>query len=223
HCLRGAQQGPEDDPRGSAAARRRPDPGVTAMKPCPSEEQLTALLAQELSTAETGVIEDHVEKCSGCQLRLQKLVDEEGHATSEAVHNLHTLPKQAIAGPGVLSAETNTSVLPIPETPKNLGRYRAESFIGSGGMGVVCRGYAPELKREVALKLLREENRHPPECVQRFVREARITGRLQHPAVVPVYELGYEEGLPFLAMKLIDGQTLAEQLAMRQPAGHDLP
>jgi tRNA A-37 threonylcarbamoyl transferase component Bud32/tetratricopeptide (TPR) repeat protein len=193
------------------------------MKPCPSEEQLTALLAQELSAAETGVIEDHVEGCPGCQARLQKLVDEEGAATSQAVRDLHTLTKHALAGPGALSAETATSVLPAPGMPRKLGRYRVESLIGSGGMGVVWRGYDPELKREVALKLLREENRDHPECVQRFVREARITGRLQHPAIVPVHELGYEGGLPFLAMKLIDGRTLAELLAVRQHGERDLP
>jgi serine/threonine-protein kinase len=193
------------------------------MKPCPSEEQLTAFLAQELPAAETGVIEDHVEGCSGCQARLQRLVDEEGGATSEAVRDLLTLPKQAGAGGGDLSAGTATSLLPPAGAPRKLGRYRVESLIGSGGMGVVWRGYDPELKREVALKVLREENRDHPECVQRFVREARITGRLQHPAIVPVYELGYEGGLPFLAMKLIDGRTLAELLAVRQYGERDLP
>src|SRR5262249_61798260 len=64
---------------------------------------------------------------------------------------------------------------------------------------------------------------HPP-LIRRFVGEARLAGQLQHPGVVPVYDLGQlDDGRPFFAMKLIEGRTLADLLRERPDPGHDLP
>src|SRR6516225_6625892 len=83
--------------------------------------------------------------------------------------------------------------------------------VGRGGMGVVYRARDLALDREVAVKLLRNE--FPPGSAYaiRFLDEARITGQLQHPGIPAVYEVGVlPDGRPFLAMKLIRGQTLDE-------------
>jgi tetratricopeptide (TPR) repeat protein/tRNA A-37 threonylcarbamoyl transferase component Bud32 len=97
-----------------------------------------------------------------------------------------------------------------------LGAFRVEGEIARGGMGVVLRGRDDELGRTVAVKVLREELAHNPESVQRFVEEARIGGQLQHPGIVPVYQLGHaEDGRPYFAMKLVRGRTLAERFAER--------
>jgi serine/threonine-protein kinase len=91
-------------------------------------------------------------------------------------------------------------------------------------MGAVLRGHDPELGRDLAVKVILPAYRSNPDLVRRFVGEARLTGQLQHPGIVPVHDLGQlADGRPFFTMKLIQGRTLAEFLAERPDPGHDLP
>jgi serine/threonine-protein kinase len=95
-------------------------------------------------------------------------------------------------------------------------RYRVLEELARGGMGVVFRGRDREIGRDVAIKVLRENHAEGSAAHLRFVEEAQIAGQLQHPGVVPVYELGKDEaGRPFFAMKLVEGQTLGALLAGR--------
>jgi serine/threonine protein kinase/Flp pilus assembly protein TadD len=88
--------------------------------------------------------------------------------------------------------------------------------IGHGGMGIVYRARDLSLDREVAIKLLREGYPLNSVAAARFVEEARITGQLQHPGIPAVHQVGtLADGRPFLAMKLVKGQTLDEQLRGR--------
>ncbi|HZY91137.1 MAG TPA: serine/threonine-protein kinase, partial [Gemmataceae bacterium] len=104
------------------------------------------------------------------------------------------------------------------------GRYELFGKIGRGGMGEVWRGRDPSLGRDLALKVLLERHAARPEVVRRFLEEAQINGQLQHPGVVPVYELGqYGDGRPFFTMKLVKGRTLADLLTERQGPAHDRP
>ena len=89
-------------------------------------------------------------------------------------------------------------------------RYAARGTLGTGGMGVVERHFDRELGREVARKTL---HRDQPVARERFLREARITGRLEHPGIVPVYDLGRDpDGRPFYTMRIVEGRTLAASL-----------
>jgi PAS domain S-box-containing protein len=92
------------------------------------------------------------------------------------------------------------------------GRYSRLVLHASGGIGRVWRVRDDQIGREVALKALREENADDFMHRARFLREAKITGQLEHPGIVPVYELGRhaEDGQPFYTMRLIKGRTLAE-------------
>jgi tetratricopeptide (TPR) repeat protein len=104
------------------------------------------------------------------------------------------------------------------------GRYQLGEEIGRGGMGKVLKGRDPEMDRELAIKVLREEHQEHPDMVQRFLAEARINGRLQHPGIVPVYDLDrFPDQRPFFTMKLVQGRKLAELLAERPDPSHDLP
>jgi serine/threonine-protein kinase len=83
-------------------------------------------------------------------------------------------------------------------------------------MGAILRGRDADLGRELAIKVLLEKHRDQPELVRRFIEEAQIGGQLQHPGIVPVYELGrFEDRRPYFAMKLIEGRTLAALLHER--------
>jgi tetratricopeptide (TPR) repeat protein len=103
------------------------------------------------------------------------------------------------------------------------GRYHLLDEIARGGMGLVLRGRDPDLGRDLALKILLDQHRDRSDLVDRFVEEAQICGQLQHPGVVPVYDLGtLADQRPFFTMKLVKGQTLAALLATRG-AELDLP
>jgi hypothetical protein len=103
-------------------------------------------------------------------------------------------------------------------------RYRIDGEIARGGMGAVLRGRDPDLRRDVALKVLRDDFRENAEMVRRFVEEAQIAGQLQHPGIVPVYELGtFGDRRPFFSMKLVKGDTLATLLVDRPNPADGLP
>lgn len=102
------------------------------------------------------------------------------------------------------------------------GRYRFMAEIGRGGVGVVYRGRDQDLGRDVAMKVLRPEHANRQEILDRFVEEAQIGGQLQHPGIVPVYEMGLQHGdQPYFAMKLVKGETLADLLERRSEPGQE--
>jgi tRNA A-37 threonylcarbamoyl transferase component Bud32 len=110
-----------------------------------------------------------------------------------------------------------------PPVPPDTPRYRFEAFLGRGGMGEVWRGCDTVLARAVALKVLRERVFGDSQARARFEEEARYVSQLEHPAIVPVYDLGeLPDGRPFFVMKLIHGQTLEELLAARATPAEDL-
>ncbi len=103
-------------------------------------------------------------------------------------------------------------------------RYRIDGEIARGGMGAILKGRDPDLGRDVALKVLRDDLRDDAGMVRRFVEEAQIGGQLQHPGIVPIYELGtFADLRPFFAMKLVKGHTLAQLLEARDGPGDDRP
>lgn len=107
---------------------------------------------------------------------------------------------------------------------RELGKFRLESEIARGGMGIILKARDLELDRSVAVKLLRKIHNGKPQHHQQFTHEARITGRLQHPGIIPIYETGYSwDQRPYFAMKLVQGRTLSELLAERRSTQDDLP
>lgn len=107
--------------------------------------------------------------------------------------------------------------------PENVGRFRVKGLIARGGMGIVLRAYDPLLDRELALKVMRDPRANQDQQ-RRFIDEAQISSRLQHPGIIPLHELAYDsEGRPFFVMKLVAGRTLADLLAERCDTRQDLP
>jgi Protein kinase domain len=118
--------------------------------------------------------------------------------------------------------DPSSSEMP-PATARTV-RVQLLGEIARGGMGVVLKGRDSDLGRDVAVKVLLESNKEKPDLVRRFIEEAQIGGQLQHPGVVPVYELGtFRDARPYFTMKLVKGRTLAKLLADRVGAADDLP
>ena len=90
--------------------------------------------------------------------------------------------------------------------------FRIDAVIGRGGMGVVYRATQLALERPVAIKLIASERAHDPEFRARFERESKLAASIEHPNVIPVYEAGDDDGLLFIAMRLVEGTDLAQVL-----------
>ncbi|QDU23616.1 tetratricopeptide repeat protein [Urbifossiella limnaea] len=114
------------------------------------------------------------------------------------------------------------SLPPLAITPPAGGRYVLGAEIARGGMGAVYRATDTALGREVAVKLLQEQFGPDSGTARRFADEAHIAGQLQHPGIPPVHDFGtLPDGRPFLAMKLIKGDTLDQLLRTRRDPGDD--
>jgi serine/threonine-protein kinase len=104
----------------------------------------------------------------------------------------------------------------MPDLGSQSPRYQLLGALAQGGMGTIFQGRDLDLGRDLAVKVIREEHRHDPEMVRRFVEEAQIGGQLQHPGIAPIHELGrLPDGRIFIAMKLVRGRTLAALLEAR--------
>jgi predicted Ser/Thr protein kinase len=101
------------------------------------------------------------------------------------------------------------------------GAYRIDALIGRGGMSVVYRAHQPELRRNVALKLLSPDLAEDDLFRRRFLRESQLAASLDHPNVVPVYEAGEVDGLLYIAMRYVDGTDLKTVLRREGALGAD--
>jgi serine/threonine protein kinase len=94
-----------------------------------------------------------------------------------------------------------------------LGPYRIVSALGAGGMGEVYRARDPRLGRDVAVKVLTESATADPDRLQRFEREAKAVGALNHPNLLAVFDIGQDNGTPYVVFELLEGETLRARLA----------
>jgi serine/threonine-protein kinase len=100
---------------------------------------------------------------------------------------------------------------------KNLGKYKITSILGKGAMGIVYRALDPDINREVAVKTIRfdlvSEEDDREEMMERFMREAQAAGKLTHPNIITIYDVGREKEMTYIVMQLIEGKSLQKLIS----------
>jgi eukaryotic-like serine/threonine-protein kinase len=116
------------------------------------------------------------------------------------------LPGHTLGGPEATTPMTGDAPM------RQVGRYLIQSRLGRGGMATVYKAHDPQINRSVAIKFLHASLAEDEEFHLRFLREARAAGGLSHPNIVVVHDVGEIEGRPYMAMELVDGVPLSDQL-----------
>ena len=101
--------------------------------------------------------------------------------------------------------------------PDTIGRFNLIEEIGEGAMSIVYKAFDPEINRTLAIKLLRGEVAADPEYRYRFLQEAKAAGKLTHPNIVTIFDVGEVEQGPYIAMEFLEGQTLEEMMDSKTP------
>ena len=205
---------------------------------CPATRDLMRHVLGQLAGAEATEVSAHLGGCPQCQSAVRDLGMESTHLLPpgpldstpqqltaeiglESTHFLAAGPldmtprKLAAAGPKSSPGVRRSVLLRPPEAADEVGRlgsYRVFHELGSGATGVVFEAEDLTVRRRVALKVMKPVERGGEEARQRFLREGRLAAALDHENILTIYEVGEDYGTPFIAMKLLKGETLDDCL-----------
>ena len=192
-------------------------------------DTIEQLIAGRLSLDEAAAAQSHLESCPACSTVAESARQAGGSAEapveSESVARDKPRGFATTQDVGDVPPTTDLSsaALAAVNVPTAIGRFQVLGEVARGGMGVVVRCLDADFGRMLAIKIsLAKAGDSGVE--QRFWNEARITGKLQHPGIPPVHELGQlDDGRPYFVMKLIAGRTLHQILSARKTVTQDLP
>lgn len=202
-------EGPHD--RFLALRYGREDHSVAKLD-CVNERDLQAFLLGLLPERLARTVSDHLDSCPECEVRAGRL----DRRTDPVLRSL-----RRVACPGAAATEA-LSGTPVPfrveppavpeQPPRTIGDYEVIEELGRGGSSVVYKARQAHPARLVALKMILTGSHAGAERRARLLAEADAIARLQHPNIVQIYEVGQHDGLPFLALEYIAGDSLAHQL-----------
>ncbi|MGF1578779.1 MAG: protein kinase [Gemmataceae bacterium] len=197
---------------------------MDAKRQCPGQNVLLELAQGLLPATAVEEILTHIDQCDLCGQRMEAIQksqtlpgDELGNHPIALLHDAQraarTPPlKETRAGsvddtPSSMGSLESSPLHP-PATIDSLGPYRILKKLGAGGMGVVYLAKEEVLQRTVALKVMKPDLAKRIDSRKRFIREAQMAARLVHDNIVPIYAVGEEHGLPYLAMPVLKGKSL---------------
>jgi serine/threonine-protein kinase len=200
---------------------------------CPDRDELAAYLSGRLSVEDLERVAAHVSDCPPCEVALltvpqrdtlasalRHCLDGSAYDADPVVARLEARACRVGREPAGLTLAPALSGNEDAQTadewfPRDFGKFRLLAKLGRGGMGVVYKAQEVWSDRTVALKVVRAGAHAAPEELARFQVEARAVARLNHPNVVPMYEAGTHDGLPYYTMELLEAGSLAQRLKVR--------
>jgi WD40 repeat protein/tRNA A-37 threonylcarbamoyl transferase component Bud32 len=190
------------------------------MKPCPSHEELTRLLADKVNEAAEKALDAHVRECGSCLKTLEKMTASVDYGRLEAAHE-KSGPSEAflsrliaLSGSGVVDP-----LIPLPavrQAPSALPKIEGFEILGKlgqGGMGVVYKARQLDLQRIVALKMVLAGVHADARDLARLRAEAEAVAQLQHPNIVEIHAIGQADGLPYFCLEYLEGGTLSKYVS----------
>jgi serine/threonine protein kinase len=200
---------------------------MTPVAGCPDAARLRAFVLGQLPAEDAADLDAHVPTCPACLQQMQLLeADDALSRTMRAAADLAARPLGDVEQGVLRQMQTvlqEQPALPVPPPEARpdppapptesgplgcLGPYRLLEEVGAGGMGVVYRAEDPQLRRTVAVKTIRDPQHASAAVRRRFLREARAAAAIDHDHIVSTYHVGEQDGVPFLAMPLLVGESL---------------
>jgi formylglycine-generating enzyme required for sulfatase activity/serine/threonine protein kinase len=194
---------------------------------CPDRKLLSAMLRGELSPNVTDELAIHIDRCPAC-IQTLELIDDTSDSLAHDLRNASptdlSIVHQELLEQESYGATTMFGLMGTAKgiqarlnPPCDFGQYFVEKHAGRGGMGDVYLGFQKTLKRPTAIKLLRPNRTNSETAAERFKEEMRVVAMLDHPNLVKAYDGGEFDGRLYLAMELLDGETLADYVKRKGP------
>lgn len=212
------------------------------LETCPDDAQLKAHVLGQTGDVDTESLDEHLQSCAACVVRADEMYISDPLISALACPPVdfgchEDAISEIIARASTLKGERDTTHHNTPSTESQstskldisflspaqeedeigrLGEFRILEVLGAGGMGVVFRAEDSKLNREVALKVMKPEVAAWDSAKQRFLREARATAAIEHDNIVTVYQVDEDQGIPYLAMPFLKGESLKDRLERDQ-------
>ncbi|MEO9591589.1 serine/threonine-protein kinase, partial [Rhodopirellula bahusiensis] len=192
----------------------------------PSDDVLRLVLDEHADAQTDEDVTSHLDECEYCQTRIEQFA-ESSHGIRESLRRetmsgslaLDT-PKLAKPSETAWLADFAVSFLQPTDQPDaigKLGEFEVQSVIGHGGMGIVLKGFQPELNRPVAIKVMSPHLASIGTARKRFLREAQATAAIVHPNVMPILSVSESATLPYLVMPYVACRTLQQRIDTEGP------
>jgi WD40 repeat protein/tRNA A-37 threonylcarbamoyl transferase component Bud32 len=177
---------------------------------CIAAEQLEAFLLGDLTEAQAHAVASHLESCPTCEAHAEQLE----RRSDALLRSLRRFLRPTAASPGDTVEDITPRQVPTAAPPPaSVAGYEVLGELGRGGMSVVYKARQARPARLVALKMILAGAHAAPDRRARFLSEADAIARLQHPNIVQVYEVGFEQDVPFFSLELVEGGTLHRKLS----------
>ena len=183
---------------------------------CPTDDEREQFLRGDTPGKRFEVMESHFESCPSCQRALQRLSDDDTHVAPPPIDRLWNdeLCRRLAAGVGAANDDLEETVFGFPS---RLGDYELPRPVGRGGMGVVFEARQRKLNRIVALKVMSGQLLNPS-LLSRFEMEVRSAAKLNHPGIVPIYDVGDSGPYLYFSMEYLRGGSLDRSPLPSTPA-----